>query len=224
MLTYQVYPWFHNVNVTLSFFLALTTLLVFLLSFYIYTLTDKKQLKYFSFAFLSFAIAYIINASTKLLMPQINTIQRLSLRGIRGLVEYSLSLKLIAILSKIIFFMIGIFLLIYMVMKCKDKLYIWIAALFSFTVIFFSGEALLAYHIIASALFGIITMHYLKNSHKHKGFQSLLVFIGFALLFTSHFIFIFSLQNPVFNLLGSMIELIAFICIIINMVMVISKK
>ncbi len=224
MLTYQVYPWFHNANVTLSFFLALTALLVAILSYYIYNLTDQKQLKYFSFGFLSFAIAYIVRATTKLLLPQINSAQRLTLKGIRGLVEYSMSLNFISSLSKIVFFMVGLLLLLRLVMKFKDKFYIWVVAVFSFFVIFFSGEALFAYHIIASALFGIISMHYFKNYEKHKGIQCLLVFIGFILLFTSHFIFIFSFQKPIFNLAGSMIELIAFICIIINMIMVITKK
>jgi len=211
MPPYIISQGFMNLNILFTLAFAVTTFLVSLISYKIYKLTSRKELKLFSFAFLSFALAYIIQFVLGVVLKyKLETAIRAKFRTAVPFISASN-------LSHEIFFSIGLIILVYMTCKSKDKKLLGLLLGLVLIPILFNPLALFVFHIISSFLLIFILFFYYKNYRQHKKLKTKLVLLAFIFLFIANLTFIFAVRQGLFFIIGRSLELIAYICILVNL-------
>jgi len=125
--------------------------------------------------------------------------------------------------SHIIFVMIGLILLIYMTLKVKNiKIMLLLFGVIYISLIFSPGQLFL-FHVLSSLLLGFIVLYYYDSYKARKQLQKLVVLIAFVFLFLGQLALIFSVQNATFFMTGRILQLIAYLCILANLVLIIRK-
>jgi hypothetical protein len=211
MSHYAISQGFMNLNILFTLAFAVTTFLVSFISYKVYKLTGRKELKLFSFAFLSFALAYILQLILGIVLKyKLETVVRAKLRTMVPFITAST-------FSHEILFSIGLILLVYMTCKSKDKKLLGLLLGLVLIPILFNPMSIHIFHIIVSFVLMFIVLFYYKNYKHHKNLKTKLVLIAFVFLLISNLTFVFSARQGLFFILGRSLELIAYICILVNL-------
>jgi hypothetical protein len=211
MSHYAISQGFMNLNILFTLAFAITTFLVSFISYKFYKLTGRKELKLFSFAFISFAFAYILQLILGFVLKyKLENIVRAKLRTAVPFITAST-------FSHEILFSIGLILLVYMTCKSKSKYIFGLLLGLVLIPIVFNPMSIHIFHIIASFILIFIVLFYYKNYRQHKNLKTELVLIAFVFLLISNFTFVFAARQGLFFILGRSLELIAYICILVNL-------
>jgi hypothetical protein len=219
MDTYLVSESFLRIDILFSLIFAISTMFVSIFAHKLYKLTEQKHLKLFSLAFLSFSLTYIIQSILSLVLQfQISDhIDRF------GRLHIPFTFKLISIYAHVILFMIGLILLTYMTLKTNNSRVL--ALLLSLTIvpIILTPTALSTFHILSSILLLFIILFYYNNYRKYSDIKTGLPLLAFIFLFIGHIQFVIALHYGLFFIIGRILELIAYICILITLILL-NKK
>nr|MCK4929463.1 hypothetical protein [Nanoarchaeota archaeon] len=211
--------WFLGYDIILELAFAIITLIVSIYAFKIYKLSGQRQSKFFGIAFLFISIAYFIQSFLNFVI-----LSKLNENICRGLKIASVNfLNSIGIYAYIIFFGIGLITLTYMTLRIKSaKIYslLLIIILLSFLS---SSNTLYLFYLLSSVLLIYIFIHYLMNYLKNKQAKTLLVLVAFAFLLFGSIHFIFSVNHGLYYVIGHFLELIAYLFILINLILVVKK-
>jgi hypothetical protein len=211
MPNYAISQGFMNLNILFTLAFAITTFLVGLISYKIYKLTGRKELKLFSFAFISFAFAYLLQLILGVVLKyKLETVVRAKLRTAVPFIAAST-------LSHELLFSIGLILLVYMTCKAKSRYILGLLLGLVLIPIVFNPMSIHVFHIIASFMLMFIVLFYYKNYRQHKNLKTELVLMAFVFLLISNLTFVFSARQGLFFILGRSLELIAYICILVNL-------
>jgi hypothetical protein len=211
--------WFFGYGMMFELAFAIITLAVCWYSFKIYKLSEDRNSKHLGYAFLFFSISYFVQFILNVAMFfELN-------EKILNIIELKdiLTLDVFYILTHMILFTLGLVTLCYMVLKIKNKaLYIFMM-LFSILIILFSVNQIYIFYIFSSLLLLFITSYYLKNYIKNPNSKGVLMLIAFLFLLFGHLHFIFLMNHPVYYIIGSFLELVAYVLILINLLRVLRK-
>lgn len=198
---------------------AIITLIVGIFALRIYNLSEQKQSLLFGISFLFISASYLIKSITNYLI-----ISKLNENICRGLKIYDVSiLNSIGTYSYVFLFIIGLITLAYMTIHQKSiKIYFLTLAITVISLIFSSNTVLLFY-ILSSIILIIILIHYIINYSTNKQGKTLLVLIAFSFLLFGSIHFILSVNHSLFYFIGHILELIAYLLILINLIWV-NKK
>jgi hypothetical protein len=211
MHPYAISQGFMNINILFTLAFAITTSLVSFVSYKIYKLTNRKELKLFSLAFLSFSFAYIVQLILGIALKyKLESVVRAKFRTAVPFIFASN-------FTHMILFSIGLIILVYMTCKLKDKKLLGLLLGLVLIPILFSQISLHIFHIISLFILLFITFFYYKNYKQHRNLKTKLVLIAFIFLFVSNFTFIFAVNRGLFFITGRSLELIAYMCILINL-------
>jgi len=220
MATLSFVPeWFFVYGLVFGLAFAIITLAVSLYSFKIYRLSNQKQSKLFGTAFLLFSISYFIQFFLNLaIFSELN-------ERILNLIEFQnlITLNTLSIFVHMILFTFGLVTLIYMILNVKNK---WIYSgmmLISVLFLLISANKINFFFILSSLLLIIILIYYFQHSIKHKSSRSVLMIVAFFLLMIGHIHFIFLINHEIEYVLGSFLELAAYILILVNFLRVLKK-
>jgi len=215
MEAYQIFSWFLKYDVGLRVAFAITTFLVFFFAYRMYKLTNKRELKIFSISFLVFSISYIITVLLNLtaMLGYTKGMGRLlKMHGMHGL-------KIFGFYAQGVLFLIGLVLLVYMATRIKDKKILLLLLGLTVIPMIVVPRPLMLFHTIAALLLAYVVVFYYSNYMRRKRRHALLVLLAFAFLFFGHLLFVFSVHKPVFHLLGDMLELVAYLFILANLLL-----
>jgi hypothetical protein len=211
MPPYAISQGFMNLNILFTLAFAVTTLLVSFISYKVYKLTGRNELKLFSFAFLSFALAYILQLILGIVLKyKLETVVRAKFRTAVPFITAST-------FSHEILFSIGLILLIYMTCKTKSKQLLGLLFGLVLIPIVFNPISIHVFHVITSFMLMFIVWFYYKNYRQHKNLKTKLVLIAFMFLFISNLTFVFATRQGLFFILGRSLELIAYVCVLVNL-------
>ncbi len=216
MNAYKIFSWFMGYNAMLKIGFALITLLVFIYAFHLYKLTSQKQLKLFSFAFLSISLSYIMN-----FLIGLSIFYMLPTRAV-GKFMHTRAFQTAMIFGNflhMLLFTIGLVLLTYMTFKHKDKKLLFLLLALGILPLLFISKPILLFHLISVAFLIVIVLFYKANYKKHKKTQSFLVLSAFLFLLLSNLLFIFSIQSALSHFIGDMLELVAYLLILANLML-----
>jgi hypothetical protein len=218
---YFMPAWFLGYNVGLHLVFAIITLLVSIFAFRIHRLSGQRQPKLFATAFLLFSLSLFIEAFLNLfILFKINQDISLALK----IVSVN-NLNLIMANVHLILFSVGLITLAYMTLKARSAKVYSLLLIITLAALFLASNPLLFYSIISFILLVYIFIHYLLNYLGKKRINSLLVFIAFVLLSLSNIPIIFSVMNhEIFYAIGHFIELIAYLLILINLILVLKHE
>jgi len=216
---YMVPNWFLGYDLILELAFAIISLIVSIYSFKIYRLSEQTQSKLFGIAFLFISISYFIQSFLNFtIISKLNENIRIILKIISVNV-----LNTIGIYAHILFFITGLITLTYMTLKIKSaKTY----SLLFITIILslvFSSNKLYLFYLLSSILLIYILIHYLTNYLKNKQSKTLLVLAAFAFLLFGSIHFIFAVNHSLYYVIGHSLELIAYLLILINLILVVRK-
>ena len=133
------------------------------------------------------------------------------------------SLNNIGMLSHIFLFSLGLITLTYMTLNYKSKKTYSLLLLLILLAFLFTTTPLPLFHILSSVLLIYVTIHFFKNYLGTRRLRNLLMLIAFAFLLFGHIHFIFSISHGYYYVIGHFLELIAYILIITNLLLVIRR-
>jgi len=225
MEAYLISPHFFGYNVAFLIIFAIITLLVSIFAYRIYKLTKQNQLKLFSIAFLAFSIGYILRALVYFLISfRLIDVFRRGRVG-RGMMPLQGLFTLEGLLGNfhVLFIIAGLVVLVYMTLKVKNiKIMLLLFGVIAISMIF-TPRDLFIFHITSSLLLAFVVLYYYDNYKKHKKFQTMLVLVAFVFLFFGQLALIFSVQSATFFMLGRILELTAYLCILTNLILITKK-
>lgn len=211
--------WFFAYGLAFGLAFAAISLAVSIYSFKIYKLSGQRQSKLFGVAFLLFSISYFIQ-----FFLNVAIVSKLSER-ILNIIQFQsvITLNTLSIFVHMVLFTLGLVTLIYMISGVKNKWMYLGLMFFSVLFLFLSANKINFFYIFSSLLLVIISIYYFQHSIKHKSVNSILIVIAFFLLLIGHIHFIFLINNNIEYVLGSFLELGAYILILINLFRVLRK-
>ncbi len=217
--------WFYGVDIIFEIFIIVVALLISYYSYKLYTVSKKKEHKYFHIFFIMIAISLAFKIMTNfdlyfevLKTMHIGSIQiqyvsksLSSIYRFGGLFAYRLLTALFAY---------GLYMLAY---KKRDKKDIFIFSYFIFVLAFFSYYSYFLFHVTMIILLTFVSSYYWKNYRKVKTRDAMLVASGFSMLALAHIIFSAVQIALVLYVVAETVMLAGFIMLLGALVSVIRK-
>ena len=214
MATPAIVPyWFIGYNVVLELVFAVIGFLVCYYGYKVYKLSGQKQPRLFCISFLFIAIAYSIQSVLNL-----------------GVLDYFNAdignthiLYIIGIYLHIFFLLTGLITLTYMTFKVSNWRIYSLLFVIVMLSIFLSINQLFLFYLLSSILLLYICYHYFKNYLENRQGKTLLVLVAFIFLLFGKIHFLFALDHATYYAVGHILELVAYVLILINLIMVTRK-
>ncbi|MFH1209672.1 MAG: hypothetical protein V1663_02695 [archaeon] len=216
---YIIPNWFLGYDILLEVVFAVVTLLVALYAYKVYKFTEQRQSKLFALSFFLISISYLIQSILNFLILNKLNDNICTMLQIKSVT----TLNLIGIYTHIFFFIAGLIVLTYTTLKIKDTRVLSLLFILSFLSLIFSLNKINLFYILSSIFFVYISLYYLFVYLKTKHTKNLLVLIAFIFLLFAHIHFIFSLTYGSFYVIAHLLEFIAYLLILIDLILVLKK-
>jgi len=211
--------WFYGYDVALELFFAVISLIVAGLAFRIYKKTSQRNISLFGISFLFIGVSYLIQSVINYLMLSKlneNICRAIKIQSVAGFNNMGL-------LVHVLFMTIGLSILVYLTCKQEKLRMLFLLILISLGGIFLSRNLLYTFYLFSTIFLILISWYFISNYLKNKKSQTLLIAIAFLFLLFGNFHFLVSVNHQLFYVLGHILELIAYILIVINYYMVLKK-
>jgi hypothetical protein len=215
----MVPSWFFNYGMLFELAFAIITLIVGIFAFKIHKLSEQKSAKLFGISFIFISLHYFIQS---LLNFSILSTLNQNVCNLMKIDSVN-SLNIMGAYSHMLFFIIGLATLTYMTLKIKNKTAYTLLLAITLVSIIFSENKLLLFYATASTFLIFITIHYIKNYLKNKQIRTLFILIAFIFLLFGNLHFIFSVNHATYYVIGHFLELIAYLLILLNFILVQKK-
>ena len=211
--------WFLGYDVVLEFIFAAITLTVASLGFRIYKKTSQKQAFYLAWAFMLMGISNLIQSVVNLLIiSELNETTSL----VTQLTEIT-SFNLFGLYVHMTFMLLGLSLLAFMTLKTKNIRALVLLIGLTLLSLILSKNHVVMFYALSALLLLTISEYYIKNFFKNKQTKTLLIAIAFVLLLMGSIRFLFVINHQSFYFIGHLIELVAYILVLINFFMVLKR-
>ncbi|MBU3923630.1 MAG: hypothetical protein KJ592_01820 [Nanoarchaeota archaeon] len=216
---FVVPSWFFGYSIMFTLAFAIITLGLGLFAFKIHKLSEQKSTKLFGISFIFISLHYFIQS---LLNFSIVSTLNQNICNIMKIDNIN-SLNTLGAYSHMLFFIMGLATLTYMTLKIENKTTYILLLILPIASIIFSQNKLYLFYAIASIFLIFIAIHYLKNYLKNRQFKTLLILIAFIFLLFGNLHFIFSVNHGVYYIIGHFLELVAYLLILLNFILVLKK-
>ena len=208
--------WFFGYDVLLELSFAVITMLVSFYAWKIYKVSEERNLRLFSMAFLFISISYIVQSILNFVI-----LERLDddIAGIINLQSVYL-LNLFGIYMHAILFLIGLLILTYVALKIYSLRTFVLLSLLVFGSLYFSPYKTFMLFLISSILLGFIVYYYLTNYWNNRKATSFIVLIAMVLLFVGYIQFLFATDNSIYYVIGHLLEFAAYILVLNNLLII----
>lgn len=201
--------WLFGYNVVFKLVIAFITAAVSYYALKMYRLSGRRRSKLFSIAFGFFSLSYLAPAL-------------FSLNSFSGPFNFTVY-NLIGAYFHTFLFILGTATLTYMTFDIESPRIYGLLILITLASFVLSGmNFYLGYAIISIMLFYVL-FDYLLEFIEKKSPKSLMISIAFGFLFISHIHFLLAVNHELFFAIGNILELVAYLLVLINLIMVFSK-
>ena len=122
------------------------------------------------------------------------------------------------------FMLLGLLIIIYISIQGKEKTLFSMVTVLTFAFALISQYQANLVYVIISIYFIYILMHYWKNYKLLPTRNKLIVFTGFFMLFWANLLYIFMPFHQYFYVGGHIAELLGYLMLVINLIMVFKRK
>ena len=208
--------WFYGYNIVLEVLFAVITFFVSFYAWKIYKISEERNIRLFSLAFTFIALSYVARALLNLIILLklddeicgVIKLQNIYLLNLFGTYIYS------------ILFLIGLLLLAYIALKIYSLQTFILLFLLVFTSLYFTPFKTFMLYLLSLVLLGFIMVYYFSNYIKNRKPTTLLVLIAMIMLSVAYVCFIFAMNNALYYFMGHILEMIAYIVILVNLLMI----
>lgn len=216
---YIVPSWFFGYGISLELIFAVITLVLGIYSFRIYRLSGQRQIKYFGLSFALISVSYFLQSFFKFrTILEINE----NITHVLPFIELEI-LNNIGLKLHMMFFLAGLVTLTYMTFKVRDAKIYSIMLILSTLAVFFSTKVLYLFHLTSTILLAYILSHYILNYIKKRKKSRPLILLAFIFLLLGSMDFFFSTAHGTYYVMGHILELIAYLLILANLIAVFRK-
>jgi hypothetical protein len=230
MLKFYFSPeWFHGIDSIFEIVSIIVALLIAIYAYKVYRFSKENKYKFFSFAFLLIALAYMFKILTNFSIYK----QRIVEKTIGNLTFTFLTVQkteLFLVLGYLLFHffmiigLIGIYLVIDKQAKEQaNKKTIVLLTYLAFLSAILSHFYFIIFHITSILLLFLITLIFYRNCCKKATKAGKLVAASFFIILISHIFFTMVLFNLDYYVLGEITQLIGFIILLISYFTVLKK-
>ena len=213
--------WFLNADIIIEVISIVIALLIGIYSHRAYKFTEQR--KYFFFATAFYLIAFSLLIKTAASWLSCSQFKQVVMESIT-VIQYNLSrVQLIYALGSFFhrFFMLsGLIILTILCLKIRTKKVMLLLIFFTFISTWFSRETYFIFHIIAAFLLLYISLYFYANYYRKRTKNAFLVAIAFAMMFISQMIFVFVLIDPKIYPIGSIIQVIGFLFLLMTYLLI----
>ncbi len=216
VLAHMSPEWFYGFDAALELLFAITCTMVVLFSYQIYTKTGVRTIKYFGLSFLMITISYLIQS-----FFNYKIITEFAQNNHPAITIHSIGLfQTAGILAHMLFMTTGLSILLYTTLKDKRQITLWLILTISLSTVIFSTNNLMMFYIIATIFLTFISWNYIMNYLHNRKPRTLLVALAFLFLLFGNFHFLISVNHQLFYPIGHILELFAYIFILLNLYLV----
>jgi hypothetical protein len=207
--------WFRGFESLFIFAGGLITLLITLLSYKAYRITQERKFKYFSLAFLSMSLSFVIvSIFTTILITHVSE----KLYYILGGFDYIFFLHILLAL-------VGYILLLIVTLKIQDKITSVLLLTLTTLLTLFSYQHFLKFHIISFILLLFLSYQFYMNYLEKKNPNAKLVFTSFYLLTAAQAFIIVSIYiADVFYVIGRVLQVLGFLLLFYTFLQVVTNN
>ncbi len=210
---------FRGIDSLIEFLIVIVSFIISYYSYRVYKIIKENHYLYFSFSFLSVGVSFIFKIFSNLTIVHKIVVENANF--VFTLWSQYKYINLINFFSFIFyksFHLIGFLILFLLITKTEKKENIALFLYLSFITVLSSIFFNFIFHLTLVIILLFLTFYFYENHLKIKSKNSLLVFIAFLIMLTSHLFFIFSDFNSLFYLIGEILLLIGFLCLLLNQI------
>jgi hypothetical protein len=216
---YLVPTWFFGYDVALELLFAVITLAVSIYALRLYRLSGQKQSRFFGLGFLFISASYFVQsfinfAIISKLNENICTVLKINSIALWNYI----GMNIYAVL-----FLSGLITLVYTTFKIDNPKLYSLLLLTLLASMLSNPNMLHVFHLISSILLVYLVMHYLMTYLKKKKSRVTLVLVAFIFILFGNVHFIFSINHSPYYVIGHLLELVGYICILTNLVRTVKK-
>lgn len=210
--------WFFVYGIIFEIIFAIITLIVSFYAFKVYKLTDQRQAKLFSTAFMFIALSYILQTILNLIIlwklddmvVNIINLNNVALLNLFGLYAHAL------------FFIVGLLILAYMHFKTDNIKILLLMVALVLASIFFTWTKLMLFYLLSSIVLVFIVINYFMNYVKNKTPNTLLVLIAMIFLLFGALHFLLAVDHEIYYVVGHALDFLAYMMILINLLIILN--
>lgn len=216
VLAHMSPSWFFGYDVLLELLFAVVCLVVALFAYKIYKETGQRLVKYFSLSFILIAISYFIQSIINFLI-----VSRLNDDVCAVIKLHSVNfLDTVGLATHMLFMTVGLSVLLYTTLKVKSPRTLWLLLAVALSAVFLSQNGVYMFFAISTIFLAFISWHYLQNYFRNRQARTLLVALAFVFLLFGSLHFLVSANHQLLYAVGHILELFAYIFILINLYLV----
>ena len=208
--------WFFGYDIALELIFAVVTLMVSFYAWKIFKVTEERNIRLFSLAFLFISLSYIAQSALNII---ILTQLEEEFCGLINLQSIYL-LNLFGLYIHAILFLIGLLLLTYIALKIYSLQTFVLLFILVFASLYFSPQKAFMLYILSTTLLGFISYYYIANYWSNKKATTLLVAVAMLILFVGYLHFVFAIDNEIYFVMGHVFELIAYVLVLANLTVI----
>ncbi|RME52739.1 hypothetical protein D6783_03915 [Candidatus Woesearchaeota archaeon] len=218
-MLYETPPWFFGFDIAFELVFAAITLAVSLQSWRVFKLTRQRMPKLFGTGFLLISVSYLVWAFVNL---------TIALKLDDASCAFCLGLQValldrIGIFLHLLFFLAGVVVLTYNTLRIKSAPTLTLLLILTLGWLVLTIQKLWVFYILTSILFIFIVSYYLQRFLDRRSWKTFSIFLAFVLLFLGTLQFIFLSVNTVYYAAGHVLELVAYILILVELIRVLKK-
>lgn len=214
VLSHYSPAWFYGYDIILESSFAIIAMVVALFSFRMYQKTRSSSVKLFGIAFMLISISYIIQSILNFMIITSLNQEICRMVKLRSVVMF----ENIGLLIHIVFFTIGLALLLYTTLRTKNTRLLWLLIIISFGVSFLGS--LYMFYFISTVYLAFISWHYIQNYLRKRQGNTLLIAFAFVFLLFGHFHYLIAVDHQTFYVIGHLLELFTYLLLAINLYLV----
>lgn len=218
-LTYLSPSWFFGYDVALEFLFAVISLMVALFAFKMYKATNQNQIKLFGISFSFISVSYFIQSIFNYLI-----ISKANENICRAFKIQSIAwFDAIGLYTHILFMIVGLVVLVYMTFRTEKTRILWLMLSTSLLAIFLSLNTVHMFFLFSTIYLVLLSWHFITNYLQNKQKKTLLIAVSFLFMLFGSMHFLLSLNHQLFYAIGHVLELIAYLLILLNFYLVQKK-
>lgn len=219
MYIFNAPDWFIGYDIFFELAFAFITLFVSWHAFKVYKITSQGRSRLFGIAFAFISLSYFLQSFLNYsILSQINQniCSALKLNNLVLLNEIQSYIH-------ITFFLIGLLILAYMTFRVRSKAAFALMLALTFIPLFITATSQFLYYITSSVLLAFIVFYYITNYIRHRQTNTLLPLAAFVFLLFGSIHYLLSVNHATFYAISHMLELIAYVLILIDLILVVKK-
>lgn len=218
-LTYLAPSWFYGYDVALELLFAVIALIVSVFAFKMYKATNQNQIKLFGISFSLISISYFIQSIFNYLI-----ISKANENVCRAFKIQSIAwFDAIGLYAHIIFMTIGLAVLAYMTFRTEKTRIFWLMISTSLLGIFLSINIVYMFFLFSTIYLVFLSWHFITNYLQNKQKKTLIIAVAFLFMLFGSMHFLVSVNHQLFYAIGHILELVAYLLILLNFYLVRKK-